>query len=49
LAYGWTPEQINELTLYQIRTYLAEETELGGRVKIGWDQARAMGLLPQPG
>jgi hypothetical protein len=31
---GWTPRQVGELTLYQLRIYTSDEKALGGVVKM---------------
>ncbi len=28
-GYGWTPDQVNQLTLYQVHVYTCEEKNLG--------------------
>ena len=41
--YGWTPRQINELTLFQAAAYLGGITPEHGRVKLRPEQA--IGLI----
>ena len=34
MEYGFTPQQVGEMTLYQIQVYMREEKDLGsGRIK----------------
>ena len=41
LAHGWAPSQIGELTIAQLKVYLAKEEE-SGRVKLAAGEARAL-------
>lgn len=39
LEFHWTPQQIGELTLYQLRVLQADEKELGGRARVSSAEA----------
>lgn len=40
--YGWLPEQVNKLTLYQVQMYICDEKTLGGTAS--GDAATAISL-----
>lgn len=48
--YGFTPRQVGDMTLYQIRTLTAEKKELGsGTIKMGSGEAEDFQMRVQEG